>query len=662
MVCRPALLTFLIAAAFFSPAAPAENNVLFIVDASGSMKKLVDGQKRMDVAKKVLGETLGGMPQDARLGLLVYGHRKAKDCGDIELLAPIGGDDAAAIGKQIRALTPKGETPIAESLRRSIKSFNAFKGQQNSIVLVTDGIEECKGDPCAAARELKDAGLEVKVNIVGFTLGEAEGKALQCVADVTGGTYYSAGNAAGLTQALAQVQKEVRQTAIVQTAQPPAKDDNLLAARNGGALLSAPNDEWQKLNDGKPERATTYGGEGIWSFKDGKPATFEQFEVLIPAASGYNLKDFELLVGDEATGAFRSIGVFATQNVKMMPEGWQGFKFPPVTARFLKVHLQTDHGGGYIAAHEFKLVGKIDEAAPGAGKPTVAAGIDILAAGNGGTLVFAPNDKWQTINTDKFQGPTYGGEGVWSFKDGKPATFDRLEVLVTQSSQYNLKDFELFAADDSPTGQFRSIGAFTTRNVKAMPDGWQVFTFAPVTAKYLKVQFKSDHGGGYIRGHALRLFGKIDDAAQSVAKPAAAAGADLLAQAQGGMLLVAPNEEWRKLNDGLPERATTYKGEGVWAFRDEKPAVIERIDVLIPASSGYNLKEFEVLVGEEGPTGTFRSLGTFTTQNVKVMPEGYQSFSFPAMQAKYVKIVLKSDHGGGYIAAHEFKIFGKLAP
>ena len=63
-----------------SAVARAETNVLFIVDASGSMKKAVEGEPRMTAAKRVLAEALAAMPADARLGMLVHGHRKAKDC------------------------------------------------------------------------------------------------------------------------------------------------------------------------------------------------------------------------------------------------------------------------------------------------------------------------------------------------------------------------------------------------------------------------------------------------------------------------------------------------------------------------------------------------------------------------------------------------------
>jgi len=314
----------------------AATNILFIVDASGSMKKKIGGKTRMSVAKDLLGKTLSELPTKANLGLLLYGHRRAKDCKDIELVAPIGSEEAAVLRKTVSGLKAKGETPIAASLIKAAKSFKVFKGQDNQIILVTDGLEECGGDPCAAAKSLKESGLDVAVNIVGFTLGKKDAMKLQCVTKVTGGKYYSASNAAGLATALQDVKKGVEKTAIVQTAQPQAFNGDILADKNGAKLEYAPSWKWLNLNKNHEsfakKKRPTYGGEAVWSFKDGKSANFDRIEMLVPSKDKYNVREFEVLAADELNGPFRSVGKFTALNVKMRPAGWQGFKFPKTTA------------------------------------------------------------------------------------------------------------------------------------------------------------------------------------------------------------------------------------------------------------------------------------------------------------------------------------------
>src|SRR6185312_10003193 len=119
------ILFVLFLAVFAAGMAPAhaDTNVLFIFDSSGSMKKKVDnGEARMTVAKRAMTQALKDMPAGVRVGLLLYGHRKAKDCTDIELKSPIGADDPAAIAGIIGDLKPKGETPIAAALEQAIRS------------------------------------------------------------------------------------------------------------------------------------------------------------------------------------------------------------------------------------------------------------------------------------------------------------------------------------------------------------------------------------------------------------------------------------------------------------------------------------------------------------------------------------------------------------
>ena len=659
---RHFFLSFISLLCFVTFALPAyaNTNILFIVDASGSMKKEIDGKTRMSVAKDVLAETLADMPEEANLGLIVYGHRKAKDCSDLQLVAPIGGEDAKTIGKTIKGLNAMGETPIAESLKQAAKSFKVFKGQQNKIILVTDGKEECGGDPCAAAKELKDAGLDVVVNIVGFTLGDDDAKKLQCVTKETGGKYYSAADASGLAEALKDVQKEVAETVIVQEAKEEGFNGDILAEKNGGKLEYAPNDNWNTLNkDPKKLEGPVYSGAGVWSFKDGKAATFDQVEVLVTGASSYNLKDFEILSADELDGSYKSLGEFTVQNVKMMPEGWQGFKFPETTARFVKIIFK-DGQNGHVSGNSLKLKGKIVEDSEPAEKPEETDGIDILSQKNGATLISAPNENWNTLNgkPKNFKGPTYSGEGIWSFKDGKAATFDRVGVHVDRSSQYNLKDFEVFAADEL-SGPYKSLGEFTVANHKVMPDGYQFFTFPETTAKFIKINFVEGQDG-YVSGNMLKVIGKINEDSEAAEKQPEIDGENLIAQKNGGTLLMGKNDSWAFMNDGEEKGYAIYDGEGVWAFKDEKPAIIEAVGVLLVKKDKYNLKDFEVFVGDDGPTGDFRSVGQFTTQNVKVMPDGWQMFVFPKTEAKYVKIKTINGHEG-YISGYEFSVMGKLA-
>jgi hypothetical protein len=151
--------------------------------------------------------------------------------------------------------------------------------------------------------------------------------------------------------------------------------------------------------------------------------------------------------------------------------------------------------------------------------------------------------------------------------------------------------------------------------------------------------------------------------AQAARPPAAPTRTNLLAQANGGEVLVAPNDLWLGTNDGKEDRLTWFAtdSEAVYGFKDERPATFDTFSVLIPASSPYNLKDFELLVGNDSPTGTFRSIGRFSTLNVKLMRTPYQEFKFDPVTAKYLKVKLLLPHSGSQgneIHLFEFRLMG----
>jgi hypothetical protein len=214
-------LTFAAAVLLAPLPTQAEDNVLFIFDASGSMKKEIDGKRRIDVAKEAFAKTVLAMPQSARTGLMVFGAQRPKDCSDIALMAPVGSRPPGELVPTIIGLEAKGETPIADAIAQGAQVLEQFPGATNSIVLLTDGIEECKGDPCAAAAAIRDKGVGLKVNIVGFTLDSEQRASIECLAKLTGGQYYDAANSDALVTALSEVAQTVVETPPPEPPPPP---------------------------------------------------------------------------------------------------------------------------------------------------------------------------------------------------------------------------------------------------------------------------------------------------------------------------------------------------------------------------------------------------------------------------------------------------------
>jgi hypothetical protein len=140
--------------------------------------------------------------------------------------------------------------------------------------------------------------------------------------------------------------------------------------------------------------------------------------------------------------------------------------------------------------------------------------INLLDTENGGELLVASTDDWKSSIDHKESdfSVRVGEEAVYGFKNGQPATFDTFTFLISGTTDYNVKEFELFAGNDKPLGTFASIGKFQLQNVKLFKTPYQEFSFAAVTAKYLKIKIISMFGGtnqswGYVK--EIQLFGKL---------------------------------------------------------------------------------------------------------------------------------------------------------
>jgi hypothetical protein len=138
---------------------------------------------------------------------------------------------------------------------------------------------------------------------------------------------------------------------------------------------------------------------------------------------------------------------------------------------------------------------------------------------------------------------------------------------------------------------------------------------------------------------------------------------NLLAADQGGQPMVVPNDNWFKPISGKEsDYASVGVGqEAVYAFKDEKPAKFSKFSVLITGASDDNPKQIELLVADDSPTGTFRSVGILNVFNAKLVKSPYQEVSFSETTAKYVKIKMLANYSCcGGIWLGQVRLLGTL--
>ncbi|OFT67089.1 hypothetical protein HMPREF3147_02330 [Corynebacterium sp. HMSC05D03] len=182
---------------------------MVVFDSSGSMiTNDAGGQTRIDAAKEAARTFITEAGDDAPLGLVTYGGNtgeapedEAAGCQDITVVAPPEAGNSEKMIAHMDGLQPRGFTPIGESLRKAAAELP--EEGQRSIILVSDGVATCTPPPvCDVAKELKEQGIDLVINTVGFNVEPEAQQELQCIADATGGTYADASDADSLAKEL----------------------------------------------------------------------------------------------------------------------------------------------------------------------------------------------------------------------------------------------------------------------------------------------------------------------------------------------------------------------------------------------------------------------------------------------------------------------------
>ena len=185
----------------------APGNLMFILDASGSMWGQVEGKAKIAIAKEVLVGLIKDLPDDLHVGLVAYGHRRKGDCNDVEELVTLSVLDKKKLIKKIQAISPKGKTPISRSVRLTAERIKHLE-DETTIILVSDGKETCDPDPCGLVKNLKASGIKFVMHVIGFDVTEEERKQLECMAKAGGGKYFTADNASQFSAAASEVVKK----------------------------------------------------------------------------------------------------------------------------------------------------------------------------------------------------------------------------------------------------------------------------------------------------------------------------------------------------------------------------------------------------------------------------------------------------------------------
>lgn len=193
-----------------------KTRILFVLDASGSMQARWQNNSRWQVATRLLTEIMDSLkttPQ-VEVALRVYGHqtfRDQGDCKDTRLEVPFTEGGHQLIQDKLKTIKPMGNTPIAYSLSQAGMDFPDDPLSRNVVILITDGLENCSGDPCLVSYQLQKSNVFLKPFVIGLGLDLSMREAFDCV-----GTYYDAQQESAFKQALTAVVAQALNTTTLQ--------------------------------------------------------------------------------------------------------------------------------------------------------------------------------------------------------------------------------------------------------------------------------------------------------------------------------------------------------------------------------------------------------------------------------------------------------------
>jgi Ca-activated chloride channel family protein len=185
-----------------------ESDAMIVFDASGSMTGMGFGETtvtRIQQVRRALATVLPQVAPVRKLGLVVFGPGSHSQCENIDLKLSPAPNSATRIMGEVDRLQPYGQTPLTNAVAVAADALD-FHDRPAVIVLLTDGEETCRGNPCALGQALRSTGAGVTVHVIGYMLNgtnvPAGSQYVRCLSETTGGMFISTETTDELIEAL----------------------------------------------------------------------------------------------------------------------------------------------------------------------------------------------------------------------------------------------------------------------------------------------------------------------------------------------------------------------------------------------------------------------------------------------------------------------------
>jgi len=171
--------------------------VMFILDTSSSMTDTDSDQRKIDIAKESLINTVTQLDRNRyNAGLITFKGL----CG--VKLAVTPGENLDNIVNITRSIEAGGLTPLAKAIRFSGEVLKNIDDKM--VIILSDGMETCDGDPVAEAKKLHHRyGININFQVIGYAVDDSTRRLLKEISNISEDwKYYEAKDSYNLKQVI----------------------------------------------------------------------------------------------------------------------------------------------------------------------------------------------------------------------------------------------------------------------------------------------------------------------------------------------------------------------------------------------------------------------------------------------------------------------------
>ncbi|SFI95183.1 VWA domain-containing protein [Thermoflavimicrobium dichotomicum] len=193
-------------------------NVIVLINGSESMQNRIDGNSKLQAAKLALAQFAASLPKDTTLSIHVFGHQgstsslgQTSTCQRPETVYSKQSFDAVKFATAMSRVNGSSSySPLAQAIRSTYEGLaNSSSDEKNIVLLITDQVDQCGGDPVREAEEVRSSDKIASFNILGVKVDPSNEVELKKTANIAGGAYYRVTTSNDLRKALFAYQKEI---------------------------------------------------------------------------------------------------------------------------------------------------------------------------------------------------------------------------------------------------------------------------------------------------------------------------------------------------------------------------------------------------------------------------------------------------------------------